>query len=173
MTEEITQIRIGDFTAGVIGLRGIFDKIKQSGISAPEMIKRKLVELARQQNYITDAVSEKYAEALCREYRKFLGEEVEDECVQELVIRVLGPGCPACEQMMEDVRSVLAELNLPADLLHVRNPNEIAQFGLVATPALVINNKLKISGRKAQRKQLIQWLSEAIKGKSNGSEGGR
>jgi hypothetical protein len=67
----------------------------------------------------------------------------------------------------------LAELNLPADLLHVRNPNEIAQFGLVATPALVINNKLKISGRKAQRKQLIQWLSEAIKGKSNGSEGGR
>jgi small redox-active disulfide protein 2 len=161
MTEEITQIRVGDFTAGVIGLCGIFDEIKQSGATTPDLIKKKLVELARRQNYITDEAYKRYAEALWREYRKFLGEKIEDESGAELVIRVLGPGCPACEQLMEDVRSVLAELNLAADLLHVRNPNEIAQFGLVATPALVINNRLKISGRKAQRKQLMHWLSEA------------
>ena len=165
MKEEITQIRVGDFTAGVIGLRSIFDEIKQSGADTPEMIKKKLVELARRQNYITDAAYEKYAEALWREYQKFLGKKLYEENKAQLVIRVLGPGCPACEQMMEDVRSVLVELNLPADLRHVRNPDEIAQFGLVATPALVINNKLKISGRKAQHKQIMHWLPEVSRKK--------
>ena len=45
MTEEITIIRVGDFTAGAIGLRGIFDEIKKTGAATPELIKKKLVKV--------------------------------------------------------------------------------------------------------------------------------
>lgn len=160
MSEEITQLKIGDFTAGIIGLNGIFEEIRQGGATDPEAVKTKLVALARRQNYIPDAAYDKYAHALWSAYRKFLGQAVQEESEPGLVIRVLGPGCPACEQMMDDVRSVLAELKLPADLQHVRDANEIAEFGLVATPALVINGKIKVSGRRAQRSQLEKWLLE-------------
>jgi small redox-active disulfide protein 2 len=159
MSEEITHVRIADFSVGLIGLKGIFKEINQSGLKDQALIKEKLIERIQEKNYIPDSAREEYVKALWREYRKSLGEIVEDDSMSVLAIRVLGPGCPACEQMMEDVRTILAELNLPADLQHVRSPDEIAQFGLIATPALVINNKIKISGRKAPRDQLWKWLA--------------
>jgi hypothetical protein len=45
----------------------------------------------------------------------------------------------------------------------VRDLAEIANYGLVPTPALVINGKVKSSGRLPQERQVLQWLKEALK----------
>ena len=79
----------------------------------------------------------------------------------ELRIRVLGAGCPRCDRVMTDVRAVLAELGLTADLEHVKNLDRIAESGLVATPALVINGKIVSAGRVPARKEISGWLKSA------------
>lgn len=163
MSEEITQIRIGNSTVGIMGLNGIFEQIHSLELKDPKEIQQKLIELAKLQNYIPSSAEEKYQQALWREYRRSLGEQVEEETTSDLVIRVLGPGCPACEKLMEDVKETLAELGLAADLMHVRDPKEIGRYGMVGTPGLVINKKIKCSGKSPRRKQLIQWIQEAAK----------
>ncbi len=164
MSEEITQIRVGKATLGLMGLQGIFTQIKELHLQNPPEIREKLLELAKQQNYIPSSAKGKYQDALWREYRRFCGEQVDDEEMDsELTIRVLGPGCPACENLMADVREVLIEMGVDADLMHVRDPREIGRYGMVGTPGLVINRKVKASGRSPGRKQLIQWIEEALK----------
>ncbi|UCG93451.1 MAG: thioredoxin family protein [candidate division WOR-3 bacterium] len=59
-----------------------------------------------------------------------------------MVIKILGPGCPLCEKLENEVRQVVQELNFPADIEHVRDLKEISKLGIVATPGLVINRKL-------------------------------
>ncbi|UCE08694.1 MAG: thioredoxin family protein [bacterium] len=73
-------------------------------------------------------------------------------------ILVLGPGCYSCDKLMEDMKAVLAELNIAADLEHVRDKKEIGRFGMVGTPALVINRKVVLSGRTLPRNQLKKLI---------------
>ena len=57
--------------------------------------------------------------------------------------------------------SALAELNLAADFEHVQDLKEIARYGVMGTPALVINGQVKSVGRVPPKKQIIEWLKEA------------
>ena len=107
-----------------------------------EESKLKILEYAKKKNYIPDSANEDYKKALWREYRKFLGENVPNEKSGYLSIRVLGPGCYACDKLMEEIKEVLTEMNLPADLQHIHDLKEINKYGIIATPGLVINNKI-------------------------------
>ncbi|NVM56735.1 MAG: thioredoxin family protein [Desulfobacterales bacterium] len=79
-------------------------------------------------------------------------------------IKVLGPGCPNCERLEHEVYKILGELNLGADVEHVRDLKEIASYGFVATPGLVINGKLVSTGKVPSKTQIIKWL-EATRSK--------
>ena len=57
---------------------------------------------------------------------------------------------------------VMAEINLMADIEHVRDIKEIGKYGVMGTPALIINGKVKSVGRVPPRTKLIEWLSELI-----------
>jgi hypothetical protein len=54
-------------------------------------------------------------------------------------------------------------MGIAADIFQVHDLDEIGRFGVMQTPALVINNKLKCAGRLPSRAQVEEWLREEIK----------
>jgi small redox-active disulfide protein 2 len=61
-------------------------------------------------------------------------------------IKVLGPGCPNCHQMEELAKKAVKELGLDATVEKITDIKEIMQYTM-STPGLVINGKLKHSGK--------------------------
>lgn len=66
-----------------------------------------------------------------------------------------------------DLMAISAEMNLPIDLEHVRDPEQIAEFGMMAMPALVIGKKVRAAGRAPTKVKLKQWLEQAASAKRN------
>lgn len=56
--------------------------------------------------------------------------------------------------------AVMAEMNLAGDIEHVTDISEIGRYGVMGTPALVINGKVKSVGRVPPRTKMIEWLRE-------------
>jgi small redox-active disulfide protein 2 len=101
---------------------------------------------------------EDYKDALLRAFKTFTGEAAEEAPAGGVRIQVLGPGCHNCDRMEQDVREVLAELKMPGDLSHVTDPAEIAKYGLMGVPALVINGRVVCVGTLPDRNRIKQWL---------------
>lgn len=75
-------------------------------------------------------------------------------------IRILGPGCPRCGEVEKRTINALAELNVSADVQKVTDIKKIAEYKIWATPALVINGKVKCSGRIPSLEEIKNWIKE-------------
>ena len=64
-----------------------------------------------------------------------------------LNIKVLGPGCNNCHMVEEAARAAVAALGVEAEFEKVTAPAEIASWGVMATPALVIDYEVVLAGR--------------------------
>ena len=155
---DIIQIKIGPSKIGIIGLEEIFKKAQSLQNISGDKLKLWLVNEVRKENYIPDSVFDEYGKALFREYKKFLGEEVEEERSEGLEIRILGKGCFSCDKLTEDILKLLNENNIVADFEHVRDPKEIAAYGTVGVPGLVINGVIKSAGRIPKKKEILKWI---------------
>jgi len=169
MNEEISTINIGGQRIGLIGLADIFKTLKEMNFSGESEFKSQLIDRVKVQNYVPDSKREEYAQALLREYKKFAGLPVEtvEEKPAFPTIRILGSGCTACETMEKDVRAILTELNIAADVDHVRDVNKIAEYGIVRTPSLVINDEIVLNGRSLPKNQLKSLLETKLKKENN------
>lgn len=157
--EEVGYIHFRRSRIGICGLAAVFKAVRDSGVADVKTVQEMLLQKVKEDNYVADSVAEEYRVSLYREYRRFLGEEVE-EPETDLSIKILGPGCPSCERLEREIVKVLQELGLPVDVQHIRDAQEIARYGVIATPALVINGKLMSTGRVPARNQLKEWLSK-------------
>lgn len=146
MGHEITQVWIGDRRVGLMGLNEAFAEVRALGLTDDEAIKAEIIRRVGRANYIPAEVETEYGRAFLLEYRRFSGERVEEEGGKR-EIRILGPGCPRCEELMRRVMTAVAELDLPVDVQHVHDLNQIAGFGPVATPALAVDGKVKVVGK--------------------------
>lgn len=75
-------------------------------------------------------------------------------------IKVLGTGCARCKTVGENVQTALAELGLDAAVEKVTDLNEIADHGVMMTPGLIINGRIKASGRVPGVAEIKKWLTE-------------
>jgi len=75
-----------------------------------------------------------------------------------MIIKVLGSGCASCHKLEENVRKALAEKGLVAEVVKVTEFRDILKYGVMKTPGLVIDEKLKVSGRVAEVKEILQWI---------------
>jgi len=96
-----------------------------------------------------------------REFKKFLGKPVEEETTDGIQIKVLGPGCVQCDRLEQDLMQVMAETGIVADIEHVRDIKEIGRYGVMGTPALLINGQVKSVGKVPLKSKMIEWLKEA------------
>ncbi|MFP3912742.1 MAG: thioredoxin family protein [Desulfobacteraceae bacterium] len=106
-------------------------------------------------------VQEEYRQAFLREFKKFLGKPVEAEAPQGLEVKVLGPGCSQCDRLEQELMAVMSENGMAADVEHVRDVKEIGRYGVMGTPALIVNGQVKSVGKVPPRNKLKQWLQEA------------
>lgn len=77
-------------------------------------------------------------------------------------IKVLGPGCANCRNLEKEVFNAVAELNIAADIQKVQDIKKIVAYGVMSTPALVINEKVKVSGRVPKREELKRLITEEL-----------
>jgi small redox-active disulfide protein 2 len=157
--EGVTLVRIGGMEIGMLDLEMSFEGIKRRDIRDENELKSAIFQEIKKMNYIPSSKEDEYTEGLYKAYRKFLGEKVEEE-FEGLEIKILGPGCARCDKLEQDVRAILTELNIAAEVQHVRDPMAIADFGIIGTPALVINGVIKSAGRVPKRDEIMKWIEE-------------
>lgn len=75
-----------------------------------------------------------------------------------LTIRILGTGCPRCEELYKMCLNILAEKNINADLQKITDLNAISEYGVFHTPALVINDRVMSSGKLPTKSTLLNWI---------------
>ena len=71
-------------------------------------------------------------------------------------VKVLGPGCFNCQKMVEMVKVALKELGITASVVKVTDIGEIAKHGVLSTPGLVVNGKVKYSGKPIPSMDMIK-----------------
>jgi hypothetical protein len=158
--KDYRLVLIGNTQVGLMGLKEIFEEFKSQRGKPEADLKQMLVEKAGKKNYIPNSVKGEYEKALFREFRKFLGEKVEEEKSGFLEVVILGPGCYSCNKLEQDVMAVLSETGIQAALNHISDPKLMAQYGILPTPALIINGKVKSAGRVPSKSMIKKWLEE-------------
>ena len=79
-----------------------------------------------------------------------------------LEIKVLGSGCTNCVTLEKLCREVVAENAIEANIQKVTDFKEIAAYGIMSTPGLVINGKVVLSGKLPTKSTLTHWLMNAL-----------
>ena len=74
-------------------------------------------------------------------------------------IKVCGPGCPKCHETERVVNEALAEAGISAAVQKISDFSEIAKLGVFATPAVVIDGKIRCTGKVPSKKDVLSWLS--------------
>ena len=74
-------------------------------------------------------------------------------------IKVLGTGCAKCKRLEKLVRAICQKANIDATIEKVEDINKIIEFGVVATPGLVVDGVVKATGRVPKEREILDWLS--------------
>ena len=75
-------------------------------------------------------------------------------------IKVLGTGCPKCKSLEKATREAVTELGIDAHIEKVEDIMKIMEYGVMHTPALIIDGKVAISGRVPNDKDLKNLLTK-------------
>ena len=75
-----------------------------------------------------------------------------------MIIKILGSGCPNCKKLHENTELALKELKLEAKVEEVRDIDKIIDYGVMKTPGLVIDEKVKSSGRVLSVEEIKKLL---------------
>ncbi|MGD8501578.1 MAG: thioredoxin family protein [Phycisphaerales bacterium] len=73
-------------------------------------------------------------------------------------IQILGPGCPKCKKLAENTEAAVKELELEFEMEKVTDINEIMKFGVMITPALVVDGEVKVVGKVPAPDEIKQIL---------------
>jgi len=75
-------------------------------------------------------------------------------------IKVLGPGCKKCQTLEMKVKEIIAKNNIDAVVEKVTDIQEMMNYGIMMTPALIINEQVKSYGIIPKEAQILEWLIE-------------
>lgn len=75
-------------------------------------------------------------------------------------LKVLGTGCAKCNKLYEEAQKAIAESGVAADLSKVEKLDDIASYGVMMTPALVVDGEVKSAGRIPKTAEIVGWIKE-------------
>lgn len=75
-------------------------------------------------------------------------------------IEILGPGCSRCDITEQVVINVLAELQIPAEVIKVSDLDKMLEYNITSTPALIIDGEIKMQGRIPSKEEIKNLLKK-------------
>jgi small redox-active disulfide protein 2 len=75
-----------------------------------------------------------------------------------MIIKILGSGCAKCKRLEQLTREVAIERGIDAQFEHVYDIEKIMEYPVMATPALVIDEEVKVYGRMPSKDEIGKWL---------------
>jgi small redox-active disulfide protein 2 len=75
-------------------------------------------------------------------------------------IKVLGPGCPKCQQTEKIVKEVVTELGIQAEVEKITDIMKIMTYGVLSTPAVGVDGQVKSTGKVPPKKEVFQWIKK-------------
>jgi small redox-active disulfide protein 2 len=76
-------------------------------------------------------------------------------------IKVLGTGCAKCKLLYGETEKAIAAAGIPVELMKIERIDEIMKFGVMMTPALVLDGEVKASGRVPRSAEIVTWIMTA------------
>lgn len=73
-------------------------------------------------------------------------------------IKILGTGCPNCKRLEANTKAAVEELGVKATIEKVTDIKEIMKFGVMSTPALVVDEKVKVMGKVPSSQDIKKYL---------------
>ena len=159
---SVTQIRVGGATVGLVGLEEALREVSALSPPTDEEAARELLARVKAKNYIPSSREGDYLRALLDAYRAARGEAPSPApSGGPPRVLILGTGCPRCADLHQTVLRVCAREGIAADIELVKDIREIARLGVVSTPALVVNGKVRAAGRVPSERELSAILRDA------------
>ncbi|MCQ6962524.1 thioredoxin family protein [Methanolobus chelungpuianus] len=75
-------------------------------------------------------------------------------------IEILGTGCAKCKKTKEIVEQAVAELGVAAQVVKVEDMDRILSYGVMITPAVVVDGDVKIAGKVPTAEKVKEWITE-------------
>ena len=75
-------------------------------------------------------------------------------------IKILGSGCKNCQKLEEATKKAVEEMGINADIEKVEDFKKIMEYGVMQTPALVVDEDVKFSGRVPKVEDIKEYLSK-------------
>lgn len=79
-------------------------------------------------------------------------------------IKILGAGCRSCRLLEVETRAALDEAGIHCEIIAVTDYAEIAAYGILQLPGLVINEQVVMAGRIPKRHQIVEWVERFQQG---------
>ena len=76
-------------------------------------------------------------------------------------VKVLGTGCAKCKKLFAEAEKAVTASGVEVSLTKVEKLDEVMKFGVMSTPALVVDGEVKCSGRIPQVPEIVTWLTTA------------
>ena len=76
-------------------------------------------------------------------------------------VKILGTGCARCNRLEQLTREVAAEIGATLEVDHVTDMKRILEYPISGTPALVVRDEVKCSGRMPRKEEIAAWLATA------------
>lgn len=77
-------------------------------------------------------------------------------------VQIIGIGCARCNELEKRVRDTLAEMNVAADIEHVRDLKLFASMGILMTPGLVVDGKVVSQGKVPSKDELKKLFGRGV-----------
>lgn len=75
-------------------------------------------------------------------------------------VKILGTGCPKCKALEKTVRDVVEQNNINAQVSKIEDIGEIMKYGVMTTPAIVIDEKVVVKGRVPSCDEIKIFLTQ-------------
>jgi len=77
-------------------------------------------------------------------------------------IKVVGPGCANCQKLEDLCKSIVKEFAVDVNIEKVTDIKKFADLGILMTPGLIINGKVKLSGKLPTKATLVHWIMNEL-----------
>lgn len=77
-----------------------------------------------------------------------------------MTIKILGSGCSKCKKLESNTKEAMEKLGINLEIIKIQDAQEIASYGIMSTPAIVIDEKIKSYGKVASVNDIIKFIQD-------------